>query len=311
MSGSRSDLDYYLAPLAEITSVEFRELCYECKADVCYSEMISAKALSLGNEKTFSLARVGKNEKKTFLQLFGSDPEVFKKAVQVLLEKEKPYGIDINAGCPVKKVVGTGAGSILMDTPEKLGRIVKAVRSVTNLPLSVKIRKGFLTPSYLECAERIQDNGADLLVIHPRLRSEMFSGKSDFNVSTELAEKLDIPVVHSGDIRTVEDAKFFENTGVCGLMIGRGVLGSPWIFRELKGDSLTEEQKKIYIKMHLSYYTGSDVDPRFGLLMIKKHSSWYSSGMKGAAEFRKEMFEQGKDLGDTVSYVNSFFGVDL
>jgi len=199
-------LDYYLAPLAEVTSPEFREICYEGGADTCYSEMISAKALTFGNRKTFDLARIGKKEKRTFLQLFGSEPEVFGEAVKILLENESPYGIDINAGCPVKKVIGTGAGSILMDDPKKLGRIVKAVRNVTDLPLSVKIRKGFLAPSYLECAAEIQDNGADLLVVHPRLRSQMFSGKSDFNVSAELAEKMNIPVIHSGDIRTVEDA---------------------------------------------------------------------------------------------------------
>lgn len=304
-------MEYYLAPLAEITSVEFRELCYECGADICYSEMISAKALTLKNSKTFDLAKIGKNDSRTYLQLFGSDPEVFKEAVQVLLEKEKPYGIDVNSGCPVKKVVGTGSGSILMDTPKKLGKIVKAIRSVTDLPLSVKIRKGFLKPSYLECAQEIQDNGADLLVVHPRLRSEMFSGVSDFSVSAELAEKLNIPVIHSGDIRSEKDVQFFKDTNIKGLMVGRGVLGAPWIFNELKGVPVSIEQKKFYIKKHLSYYMGPAVDERFGHLMIKKHASWYSSGMSGASQFRKKMFENGGDFSDTVNFVNSFFGIDL
>lgn len=304
-------MEFYLAPLAEITSVEFRELCYECGADICYSEMISAKAISLGNRKTFSLGRIGKTEKKTFLQLFGSDPEVFKEAAQVILEKESPYGIDINAGCPVKKVVGTGSGSMLMENPEKLGKIVKAVRSVTDLPLSVKIRKGFMSPSYMECAHQIQDNGADLLIVHPRLRSERFSGISDFNVSVELSDKLNIPVVHSGDIKTIENVEFFKDTAVSGLMIGRGVLGAPWIFNELKGYELSVDEKNFYIKKHLLYYMSIDIDPRFGHLMIKKHASWYSSGMKGSSDFRKKMFEPKQVLNETIENVNQFFGIDL
>lgn len=309
-SESRFILEYYLAPLAEITSVEFRELCYECGADICYSEMISAKAVSLGNRKTLALSRIG-NEKKTFLQLFGNDPEVFREAAQIILEKESPYGVDINAGCPVRKVVGTGSGSMLMEDPEKLGKIVKAVRSVTDLPLSVKIRKGFMTLSYLECAHQIQDNGADLLIVHPRLRSEMFSGISDFNVSVELADKLNIPVVHSGDIKTMEDVEFFKDSAVSGLMIGRGALGAPWIFSELKGRELSVEEKKFYIQKHLLYYLSTDLDPKHGHLMMKKHASWYSSGMKGSSDFRRQMFKPKQVLNETIDHVNKFFGIDL
>ena len=304
-------MEFYLAPLADITSVEFRELCYECGADICYSEMISAKALSLGNRKTFSLGKIGKTEKKTFLQFFGSDPEVFKEATQIVLEKESPYGIDINAGCPVRKIVGNGSGSMLMQNPEKLGKIVKAVRSVTDLPLSVKIRKGFMSPSYLECAMQIQDNGADLLIVHPRLRSERFAGISDFNVSVELANKLNIPVVHSGDIKTLEDVEFFKDTAVSGLMIGRGVLGAPWIFNELKGRKLSLDEKKFYIRKHLLYYLSIDIDPKFGHVMIKKHASWYSSGMKGSSDFRKKMFEPKQALKNAIEAVNQFFGIEL
>ena len=303
-------MKYYLAPLAEITSVEFRELCYECGADFCYSEMISAKALTLKNKRTFSLAKDSEKEPRTFLQLFGNDPDVFREATERMLEKESPYGIDINCGCPVKKVVGTGSGSMLMEDPKKLGQIVKAVRSVTDLPLSVKIRKGFMSPSYMECAYQIQDNGADSLIIHPRLRSEMFSGISDFNVSLELAEKLDIPVIHSGDIKSIEDADFFKDSAVKGLMVGRGVLGAPWIFNELKGHKLSEDQKKIYIENHLSYYVNSE-NKKAGQLMIKKHAAWYSTGMKGASEFRRKIFEPGKQLNETIEDVRSFLGIDL
>jgi tRNA-dihydrouridine synthase B len=139
----------------------------------------------------------------------------------------------------------------------------------------------------------------------------MFSGQSDFDVSVELAEKLSIPVIHSGDIRTLDDTIFFKDTAVKGLMVGRGVLGAPWIFRELKGEVVTEDEKKFYIKKHLSYYMRRDVDKRFGHLMIKKHASWYSSKKNGASNFRKMIFESGGDFYDTVKHVNDFFGIDL
>ena len=194
-------MNFYLAPLAEITSKEFRLLCYEGGADGCFSEMISAKAVTLRNRKTIALSEIDESEPRTFLQFFGGDPDVIREAAEKILERVTPAGIDINAGCPVKKVVAAHAGSALMDDPERLGKIVKTLRGVTNLPLSVKIRKGFKTPNYERCAAEAVDNGADFLTIHPRLRTDMFTaGTCDFDVSIELAEKLPGPGIHSGGI---------------------------------------------------------------------------------------------------------------
>ncbi|HPS29767.1 MAG TPA: tRNA-dihydrouridine synthase family protein [bacterium] len=303
-------MDLYLAPLAEITSKEFRTLCYDGGADICYSEMISAKAVTLKNKKTLSLSTIDESEKKTYLQFFGGDPEIIKEAVQIILEKVTPYGIDINAGCPVRKVVAAKAGSALMDDPVRLGKIVKAVRSVTNLPLSVKIRKGFKTPNYLQCAMEIQDNGADLLIVHPRLRTEMFMGVSDYSVSIELADIMKIPVIHSGDVKAVSDLERFRDSNIKGLMIGRGALGAPWIFDILKGNAVSDERKKKMMTDHFSYYLNLK-DKRFGQTMIRRHASWYSTGSRGSAEFRNQIFSPHTTIVVAIRLIRDFFGIEI
>lgn len=299
----------YLAPLAEITSKEFRTLCYKCGADICYSEMISAKAITLKNKKTLSLSEIDEKEPQTFLQFFGGEPEIIKEAVEIILDKVKPAGIDINAGCPVKKVVAARAGSALMENPEKLGKIVKTVRSITDLPLSVKIRKGFKTPNYERCAKEIQDNGANFLIIHPRLRTEMFSGCCDFNATFELAKTLQIPVIHSGDVKNAEDLERFKGSEVYGVMVGRAALGRPWIFNELKGKEPSPDKKREIMANHLRYYL--TLNDKFGQTMLRRHASWYSAGFKESADFRNKIFAPWADVRQLVEIINNFFGVTL
>ena len=303
-------MEFYLAPLAEITSKEFRLLCYEGGADICFSEMISAKAVTLRNRKTISLSEIDEKEPHTILQFFGGDPDVIKEAAEKILECTTPAGIDINAGCPVRKVVAARAGSALMDDPERLGKIVKTLRGVTDLPLSVKIRKGFKTPNYERCAAEAVDNGADFLTIHPRLRTDMFTtGTCDFDVSVELAEKLPIPVIHSGDIRQKSDLDRFSGTKIAGVMIGRGALGRPWIFRELKGESVSDDEKKKIMKKHFRYYL--DIDTKVAHTMIRRHASWYSTGFHGSAEFRNSIFNLDNDIKKIVGIINDFFKIEL
>jgi len=303
-------LDFYLAPLAEITSKEFRTLCYEGGADICYSEMISAKAVTLKNRKTLTLSELESGEKKTYLQFFGHDPDTIKAAVEIILSKVTPFGIDINAGCPVRKVIANKAGSALMADPERLGEIVKAVKSVTNLPLSVKIRKGFKTPNYLECAKIIEDNGADILIVHPRLQPEMFSGTCDHNVSIELANIMKIPVIHSGDIKTREDLEKFKGSNIKGIMVGRGVLGAPWVFDEIKGETVSAERKKEMMEKHFRYYISLGSN-KFAHTMIRRHGSWYSSGMNGSSDFRNRIFARSTGIEEAVEMVRNFFRINI
>ena len=306
----RCVLKIYLAPLAEITSKEFRLLCYEGGADACFSEMISAKAVTLRNRKTIGLSEIDEREPRTFLQFFGGDPEVIKEAAEKILEKVTPAGIDINAGCPVRKVVAARAGSALMDDPERLGKIVKTLRSVTDLPLSVKIRKGFKTPNYERCAAEAVDNGADFLTIHPRLRTDMFTaGSCDFDVSIKLAEKLPIPVFHSGDIKQAGDLERFNGTKIAGVMVGRGALGKPWIFRELKGETVSDEEKKEMMRKHFRYYL--DLDTKLAHTMIRRHASWYSSGFHASADFRNSIFSPDNDTKKVIEIIEEFFGIKI
>ena len=303
-------MEIYLAPLAEITSKEFRLLCYEGGADACFSEMISAKAITLRNRKTIGLSEIDEREPRTFLQFFGGDPEVIKEAAEKILEKVTPAGIDINAGCPVRKVVAARAGSALMDDPERLGKIVKTLRSVTDLPLSVKIRKGFKTPNYERCAAEAVDNGADFLTIHPRLRTDMFTaGSCDFDVSIKLAEKLPIPVFHSGDIKQAGDLERFNGTKIAGVMVGRGALGKPWIFRELKGETVSDEEKKEMMRKHFRYYL--DLDTKLAHTMIRRHASWYSSGFHASADFRNSIFSPDNDTKKVIEIIEEFFGIKI
>ncbi len=303
-------MDFYLAPLAEITSKEFRALCYEGGADICYSEMISAKAVTLKNRKTLTLSELESGEKKTYLQFFGYDPDTMKQAVEMILSKVTPFGIDINAGCPVRKVIANRSGSALMAEPKRLGEIVKAVRSVTDLPLSVKIRKGFKTPNYLECAKVIQDNGADLLIVHPRLQPEMFSGTCDHKVTIELADIMKIPVIHSGDIKKPEDLEKFKGTNISGIMVGRGVLGVPWVFDQLKGTFVSEERKKEMIEKHFRYYISLG-NSKFAHTMIRRHGSWYSTGMNGSPDFRNRIFARSTKIEEAIEMVRDFFRINI
>lgn len=272
--------------------------------------MISAKAVTLRNRKTIGLSEIDGSEPRTVLQFFGGEPDVIREAAEKILERVTPAGIDINAGCPVRKVVAAKAGSALMDDPERLGKIVKTLRGVTDLPLSVKIRKGFKTPNYERCAAVAVDNGADFLTIHPRLRTDMFTaGTCDFNVSVELAEKLPIPVIHSGDIREKSDLERFKGTKIAGIMVGRGALGKPWIFRELKGETVSIEEKKAMMTKHFKYYL--DLGTKTAQTMIRRHASWYSAGMKVSADFRNSIFDPKNDTGKVVEIIKDFFGIEL
>ena len=285
-------------------------LCYDGGADGCFSEMISAKAVTLRNRKTIALSEIDESEPRTFLQFFGGDPDVIREAAEKILERTTPAGIDINAGCPVRKVVAAHAGSALMDDPERLGKIVKTIRGITKLPLSVKIRKGFKTPNYERCAAEAVDNGADFLTIHPRLRTDMFTaGTCDFDVSIELAEKLPVPVIHSGDIRQKSDLDKFNGTKIAGVMVGRGALGKPWIFRELKGETVSDEEKKAMMEKHFRYYL--DLGTKTAQTMIRRHASWYSTGFRGSAEFRNSIFSLDNDTAKVIEIIKDFFNIEL
>ncbi len=301
----------FLAPMADISDLPFREICYDAGADFCYSEMISTKALIMKNQKTLELAKISNKEKKTFIQLFGSNPEDFPKALEIVQEFSSPYGFDVNMGCPVKKVIKTGAGSALLENPKTVEKIVRNLRKATTKPLSVKIRAGFNKENWQEISKIIEGEGADILVVHPRLQTQMFEGKSNFEISLKIAENLKIKTVHSGDINSFKDAAFFENSHLFGLMSGRGVLGNPTLFKELKEKKSVNENTKLeFLKLHLNRII--DFFPqKKAQTYLKKHSAWYSKGKKGASKFRESIFTQNDTFEDTLNKINDFFEIKL
>ena len=289
-----------LAPLAGVGDRAMREISREFGACWTVGEMASSKGLSYGSKKSAELLEINEKERPTAVQLFGSEPETMAEAARMALEY-RPDAIDINFGCPVPKVAGNGGGSALMKDPELAGRIVKAVTSAVDIPVTVKVRAGWDSEhiNAVEFAKICEENGAAALTVHGRTRMQMFAPPVDLEIIRLVKEAVSIPVIGNGDVDSPEAAKrMYDETGCDLVMVGRGAMGNPWIFKRIAhyletGELLPEptaEERMSVLKKHvrlLCEYKGEYV----GMREARKHSSWYSKGMRGAAEFRRECGE--------------------
>ena len=225
-----------VAPMAGISNMTFRRICKSMGASLVVAEMVSDKAITYGNEKTFELLRMNDDERPISQQIFGSDVKSFVEAAKIVEEKMKPDIIDINMGCPVPKVaVKNQAGSALLKNPVKVGEIIKAVVGAVNVPVTVKIRSGWDQSSInaVEIAKIAEANGASAITVHARTRAQGYSGKADWNIIKEVVNAVNIPVVGNGDVISCYDAKkMLDETGCSAVMIGRGLLGNPWLIKE-------------------------------------------------------------------------------
>lgn len=290
----------WLAPLAGITDNPFRAICKECGADVVVSEMISVDGLLYNSERSLKYAEFEESQRPFGLQLFGSDPEIFKKALKIALTK-KPDFIDINMGCPVKKVIKRGAGSALMTTPDIAANIVSETKKILlplNIPLSVKFRSGWDLNSInsLDFGIKMQKAGADLICLHPRTRGQMFSGKSNWDLIAELKKEVTIPVIGNGDIITIEDMiAMYEQTGCDSVMIGRGIMGKPWLFKQINNylnsgniKQITTKEKLEIIRRHMElmiFHKGE----KQAVYEMRTHFSHYTKGLRGGAQVRNKI----------------------
>ena len=292
-----------LAPMAGVTDHAFRLICAELGADMCVTEMISAKAVQFNDKKTYELARIGEDECPCALQLFGSDADIIADSASRLIAHARngngavPVMLDINMGCPVKKVAGNGEGSALMKTPSLVGEIVRKSAECVDLPVSVKIRAGWDVNSKNapEIAAVAEANGAALVTVHGRTRTQMYTPGVDYGIIAEVKANAGIPIIANGDIYNAEDAlRVLEVTECDGIMIGRGALGDPFIFSEIRcaldGKPFERPAPETvigYAKKHLELLVKEKGE--VGVLEFRKHAAWYTKGMRGAAEVRRSM----------------------
>ncbi len=225
-----------LAPMAGVTDLPFRTICKSYGADVVFSEMISAKAIHYGDKKTIELLKTTDYEKPLVVQLFGSEPEIMAEAA-VFLENRGTSAIDINMGCPATKIIKNGEGSALMKNPKLAEDIMKAVIKATSLPVSVKIRSGWDYDSInaIEIAKIAENSGIRAITVHPRTKAQAYTGKADRSIIKAVKKAVNIPVIGNGDIYCADDAiSMFKETGCDSVMVARGALGNPFIFKHIK-----------------------------------------------------------------------------
>lgn len=288
--------------MAGISNSAYRRIAKEMGCGLVYAEMVSDKAIMYENQKTIDMLYMTAEERPIAQQIFGTDVESFVIAAKYIYENMHPDIIDINMGCPVPKVaVRAQAGSALLKSPKKIYDIVKAVVEAVPIPVTVKIRSGWDRNSInaLEVSKVIEKAGASAICIHPRTRAQGYSGNADWNIIKEIKKVISIPVIGNGDIKNAIDAKkMLQETGCDAVMIGRGVLGNPWLIKETV--ALLEENKVLKkptvenrIDMclkHLSYLQQTK-DEKIVRLEIRNHIGWYLKGLKGANEIKNRVYQ--------------------
>ncbi|MEB2308999.1 MAG: tRNA dihydrouridine synthase DusB [Candidatus Brocadiaceae bacterium] len=279
-----------LSPMAGFSDIPFRLICKEYGMAMSYTEVISMDGVLWKNKKTCKLLEFRQKERPVIFQILGNDEDKIVEACR-MIEPLGPDIIDVNMGCSVSDIAGKGAGAGLLKNPAKISRIFHKLTKTLRVPVTGKIRLGWDEKSrnYLEVARILEDNGASLIAVHGRTRSQFFYGKADWNAIAEVKQTVKIPVIGNGDVRCVADIERMKrDTGCDGVMIGRAAIGHPWIFQRKDRDQITATDKIVLIQRHLSLmleYYGQDI----GVILFRKHATKYIMGMPNASELRPRL----------------------
>ncbi len=286
-----------LAPMAGVADRAFRRMCMDYGAAFVVGEMVSGKGLTFGDRKSAELLELDEDIRPAAVQLFGDDPAILAKAAVMTLGY-KPDWIDINMGCPAPKIVGNHCGSALMRDPDLCRRLVQAVKDAVNVPVTVKLRKGYSKDEVnaVEVARACEAGGVDAITVHGRTRDQMYAPPVDWDIIRQVKDAVKVPVIGNGDVVDAKSAAaMLEQTGCDMVMVGRGALGAPWVFAQIEAYLAHDRilptptiAKRMTDLMRQVTLAAEYKGERVALLEARKHAAWYMSGLRGAAAMRRE-----------------------
>ena len=288
-----------LAPMAGVTDLPFRLICKEMGADIVYTEFVSSNGIIRENKKTLDLIKFIDEERPIGVQIFGEEADIVGKSARMIEEMFAPDIIDINYGCPVPKVTKKGAGSAALKNLSIMKDITTSViKNVKNTPITVKMRVGWTVDSYVdvEAGQMLEEIGVSAITLHPRTTAQKFEGTANWELIKELKDNVNIPVIGNGDVKNIDDyIRIVDETNCDAVMIGRGALGNPWIFKQISSYNENKEIMKVQLSDILDtcihHYTllKENKEERVCVNLTKKHFSWYLKGFNNASDWRKKI----------------------